>query len=57
MDKIFFCNGEGLAKYLIKNGCTNIKSYSNGHTYAFIQDDNLIQLINKWNFEKKKYFF
>lgn len=57
MDNIFFCKGDGLAKYLLKNGCINIESTDDEYPYAFVRDNNLIQLIDKWNFEKKKYFF
>ena len=54
-DKIFFCKSNQLAKYLINNGCTNINK--NNDTYEFIKNEKLIQLINNWSFEKKKYFF
>ena len=57
MENIFFCKGDGLAKYLLKNGCVATESTDDKYPYAFVQDDNLIQLIDKWNFEKKKYFF
>ena len=57
MEDIFYCKGFELAKYLIKNGCEETKSDNKDYQFAFVVNDNLIHLLNKWDLEKKKFFF
>lgn len=57
MEDVFYCKGFELAKYLIKNGCEEAKSDNKDYQFAFVVNDNLIHLLNKWDLEKKKFFF
>ena len=57
MENIFYCKGFELAKYLIKNGCKEITSDNKAYSFAFEVNDDLIHLLNKWDLEKKKFFF